>query len=79
MQLRLRLPDVPAGIISRMAGLMAEMAMQHQAGTLSSAPSGKFSNPCEDEGCTYIGQVVEGGTTWLVYLCGEEYVVYKKV
>jgi hypothetical protein len=77
MELQLRLNDVPPAKVAGIAAKMADLATRHQSGSLAKAAPGKFNNRCEDEGCTFIQTVVDDdGVVWLMYKCGNGYVLY---
>lgn len=70
MQLTLHLPGDSLAVDQALAEAGVGLGVQQLHGQLSAAPiPAHAANPCDAEGCTYLGKVVVEGLTWLMYLC----------
>lgn len=70
----------PAGsseLVPILVGKAAEIGARYRLGLLVPvAPRNPGSDPCRDEGCTFLRQFEEGGQIWLVYDCGGQIRIY---
>lgn len=73
MDIHLRLPGRSPEHDVELAGRSAALAAAYRHGLLAAAAIPPHAgNPCEQNGCDYIGSIVDSaGQTWLLYLCGE--------
>jgi len=71
MNVSLKLPGRSLASDLALARGAVDLAVRHLHGTVPAqqAPAGT-TNKCEDEGCLYLGEIVDDqGKRWLVYEC----------
>ncbi|MCB9886376.1 MAG: hypothetical protein H6838_12850 [Planctomycetes bacterium] len=69
-QITIELPAVTPERAALLAGRMAEIGARIRLGLLApgDAPVGAV-NPCQYEGCDFLGEYESGGERWLLYEC----------
>lgn len=78
MELHIRLPGNSASEDRALARQVADLVVAHEYGQLvANALPAHASNPCDDAGCQYLGEVLENGVKWLVYRCNGTIEMYK--
>ncbi len=65
-----RFPQGPPAVVAELVGKAACLGAKYELGLLDpSPPPAHVANACDVAGCLFVGEMEEGGQTWLVYLC----------